>query len=43
MVSADLLHYEHLEEVAQALERMRQMRLDLEWSIFMLENYLDQQ
>lgn len=41
MVSADLRDYEQYEQVAEALHRLTQMRLDLEWSIFLLESYLD--
>jgi hypothetical protein len=41
MVSVDFRDYEEYEQVAEALQRLVQMRLDLEWSIFLIESYLD--
>lgn len=43
MVNADFSDYENMNNIVEALERLKQMRLDIEWSIFLIENYLDQQ
>lgn len=43
MVSADFGDYENMENVVQALQKLKEMRVDIEWTIFLLENYLAHQ
>lgn len=41
MVSADFSQYEDMEQVYVALQRMKDMRLDIEWTIYIIEQYLE--
>jgi len=41
MVSADFGDFENMNNIVEALEKLKGMRVDIEWTIFLLENYLD--
>jgi hypothetical protein len=40
MVSADFGDFENMNNIVEALEKLKGMRVDIEWTIFLLENYL---
>ena len=42
-VSTDFSDYENMEQIVEALERLKEMKVDIEWAIFLIENYLNHQ